>query len=102
QKQIKSRSKADQKQIKSRSKADQKQIKSRSKADQKQIKSDSLRIVVTVCCYNPQSCVDTHGHHRQASSHIRSVWALREALAHPLHYPPKAQPACGWALPLGV
>ncbi|MGN7501082.1 hypothetical protein, partial [Pseudomonas lactis] len=24
------------------------------------IKSDSLRIVVTVCCYSPQSCVDTY------------------------------------------
>ncbi|WP_218670625.1 hypothetical protein, partial [Pseudomonas fluorescens] len=36
------------------------------------IKSDSLRIVVTVCCYNPQSCVDTYGLRRQASSHLLS------------------------------
>ena len=45
-------------------------LRSRSKADQEQIKSGSLRIVVSVCCYNAQSCVDTHGHRRQASSHI--------------------------------
>ncbi len=57
-------------------------LRSRSKADQEQIKSGSLRIVVSVGCYNLQSCVDaamagyqplmcklTRRHRRQASSH---------------------------------